>query len=216
MGEGGLEPPRPYEHWHLKPARLPFRHSPEWMLHASKTSATTHPLPSICLGTDGSGIVLMMKVTDWETRELESASRERLLVEIGTLQNTIEMKQVAALEAQVLRLQQELLAARDFAIGAAARAGETNIQAVQLVEKQVLDLRRELLAARDFAIGAASRAGEAQAQVTAQAGQLAAAQARVAFLSKYINRMRNSTTWKIGRVIMLPVRVVNKISGKSA
>jgi len=24
--EGGLEPPRPFEHWHLKPARLPFRH----------------------------------------------------------------------------------------------------------------------------------------------------------------------------------------------
>ena len=29
MGEGGLEPPRSYDHWHLKPARLPFRHSPE-------------------------------------------------------------------------------------------------------------------------------------------------------------------------------------------
>ena len=28
--EGGLEPPRPYEHWHLKPARLPFRHSREY------------------------------------------------------------------------------------------------------------------------------------------------------------------------------------------
>ena len=27
--EGGLEPPRPFEHWHLKPARLPFRHSRE-------------------------------------------------------------------------------------------------------------------------------------------------------------------------------------------
>src|SRR5690606_34902730 len=29
VGEGGLEPPRPFGHWHLKPARLPFRHSPE-------------------------------------------------------------------------------------------------------------------------------------------------------------------------------------------
>lgn len=29
MGEGGLEPPRPEGHWHLKPARLPFRHSPQ-------------------------------------------------------------------------------------------------------------------------------------------------------------------------------------------
>jgi hypothetical protein len=25
--EGGFEPPRPCGHWHLKPARLPFRHS---------------------------------------------------------------------------------------------------------------------------------------------------------------------------------------------
>src|ERR1700758_4487528 len=29
VGEGGLEPLRPEGHWHLKPARLPFRHSPE-------------------------------------------------------------------------------------------------------------------------------------------------------------------------------------------
>ena len=28
--EGGFEPPRPFGHWHLKPARLPFRHSRIW------------------------------------------------------------------------------------------------------------------------------------------------------------------------------------------
>ena len=28
VGEGGLEPPHPFEYRHLKPARLPFRHSP--------------------------------------------------------------------------------------------------------------------------------------------------------------------------------------------
>jgi len=143
------------------------------MLHASNTSATTHPRRGICLGINGSGIVLVMSATDWESRELESASRERLLVEIGTLRNTLEMRSIESLERQVLELQQELLAARDFAMGAA------------------------------------SRAGEAQAQ-------LDAAQARVAFLSKHINRMRNSTTWKLGRIMMLPVRVVKKITGKSA
>ena len=36
-GRGGLEPPHPFEYWHLKPARLPFRHSPEWMAHASNS-----------------------------------------------------------------------------------------------------------------------------------------------------------------------------------
>jgi hypothetical protein len=25
--EGGFEPPHPFGYWHLKPARLPFRHS---------------------------------------------------------------------------------------------------------------------------------------------------------------------------------------------
>ena len=29
MGEGGLEPPRPEGHRHLKPARLPIRPSPK-------------------------------------------------------------------------------------------------------------------------------------------------------------------------------------------
>ena len=29
VGEGGLEPPHPFEYQHLKLARLPFRHSPE-------------------------------------------------------------------------------------------------------------------------------------------------------------------------------------------
>ncbi len=110
-----------------------------------------------------------MSATDWETRELECASRERLLVEIGLLKG----------------------------------------MDINSLKKQVLDLQLDLLAARDFAIGAASRAGEAQAQV-------GAAQARVAFLSKHINRMRNSTTWKLGRIMMLPVRVVKKITGKSA
>ncbi len=28
--EGGLEPPRPFGHQHLKLARLPFRHSRKW------------------------------------------------------------------------------------------------------------------------------------------------------------------------------------------
>ncbi len=191
MGEGGLEPPRPYEHWHLKPARLPFRHSPEWMLHASNTFATTHPCRGIYLRIIGSGIVLVMSATDWETRELESASRERLLVEIGTLQ--------------------QALASTDQRTG----VGELQQQISEL-KQQVSELQQGLIAARDFAMGAASRAGEAQAQVIAQAGQLGAAQARVAFLSKHINRMRNSTTWKLGRIMMLPVRIIKKITGKTA
>ena len=43
VGEGGLEPPRPFEHWHLKPARLPFRHSPERKPYASKSPGRAQP-----------------------------------------------------------------------------------------------------------------------------------------------------------------------------
>jgi len=117
-----------------------------------------------------------MSATDWESRELETASRERLLVEIGILRGSD----------------------------------------IHALEQQVLDLQQELLAAKDFAMGAASRAGEAHAQLGTTKFQLSAAQARVEFLSKYINRMRNSTTWKLGRIVMLPVRVIKKITGKSA
>ncbi len=39
VGEGGFEPPRPEGHWHLKPARLPFRHSPEQLSSGSCLSA---------------------------------------------------------------------------------------------------------------------------------------------------------------------------------
>src|SRR5215207_2546464 len=44
VGEGGLEPPHPFEYWHLKPARLPFRHSPEWRGKANRRRLvpTTH------------------------------------------------------------------------------------------------------------------------------------------------------------------------------
>ena len=59
--ERGVEPPRPCGHWHLKPARLPFRHSPEcfWPLSdlfkiahsrsiASNTLITAYFHPSSC------------------------------------------------------------------------------------------------------------------------------------------------------------------------
>ena len=42
--EGGFEPPRPCGHWHLKPARLPFRHSRAGprMLRDPAGKASTH------------------------------------------------------------------------------------------------------------------------------------------------------------------------------
>ena len=193
VGEGGLEPPRPFEHWHLKPARLPFRHSPEWMLHASNWGSTPQPIRDIC-----SGIVLVMSATDWESRELHDASRERLLTEIGMIRQTYET------EISVIRQAFET-----------SRMGELDHQ-IRELESQIVEIKHELLAARDFAMGALAEAGEQHAQVFAQSAQLAAAQERIAFLSKHINRMRNSTTWKLGRIAMLPVRIAKRILRRSS
>lgn len=123
-----------------------------------------------------------MSATDWESRELEEASRERLLTEIGMIRQTYEISNIEELVSNIEEL-----------------------------ESRIVELKRELLAARDFAMGAAAHAGEQQAQFSAQSAQLSAAQERIAFLSKHINRMRNSTTWKLGRIVMLPVRVAKRI-----
>ena len=40
--EGGLEPPRPFGHQHLKLARLPFRHSRKWITNVSARSHAWH------------------------------------------------------------------------------------------------------------------------------------------------------------------------------
>ena len=156
------------------------------MLHASNTSATTHPRRGIRLGINGSGIVLVMSATDWETRELESASRERLLVEIGTLQQALAR---ADQRTGADELQQEI--------------GE--------LQQKIGELQQNLLASKDFAMGAAAEGGEARARLIELEDQFQAARARSAYLSKHINRMRNSTTWKIGRFMMLPVRIIKKV-----
>jgi len=127
-----------------------------------------------------------MSTTDWESRELAEASRERLLTEIGFLKDSLRQ---VHLTSRVGELESELTFSRE----------------------QILQTQHELLAARDFAMGAAAHAGEQQAQLSGQSAQLAAAQDRIAFLSKHINRMRNSTTWKLGRIVMLPVRVAKRI-----
>lgn len=127
-----------------------------------------------------------MSATDWESRELAEASRERLLTEIGFLKDSLRQ---VHLTSHVGELESELTLSREL----------------------ILQTQQELLAARDFAMGAAAHAGEQQAQLSGQSAQLAAAQDRITFLSKHINRMRNSTTWKLGRIVMLPVRVAKRI-----
>ena len=123
MGEGGLEPPRPYEHWHLKPARLPFRHSPELPHHTSNeiTPVQRHEM------SDQSRITSMFG-QDERTDELQVASRERLLTEIGILQFALKSNDLEATKQELQATKQELLAASDAVYGSSAELGELRAQ----------------------------------------------------------------------------------------
>ncbi len=70
------------------------------------------------------------------------------------------------------------------------------------------ELRLQIMQLRDYAIGAAASVGELRAQ-------LAETQARLMRLRKDFEahdaRMRATATWKIGRFVMLPVRILRRL-----
>ena len=181
MSEGGLEPPRPFEHWHLKPARLPFRHSPEGRYDASDSDQCIHRSFAAHLGIGACSKIINMSDSGSRVAnpaDLRDASRERLLAEIGLLQHQYDIGP-GNLQAQITQLKQELA-----------------------------DSEMRVLQARDFARGCAAELGEAQANfaIHQQLADRQVIQAR-----KKNQAIYATPTWKIGRLIMLPARIVRRI-----
>ena len=149
MSEGGLEPPRPFEHWHLKPARLPFRHSPEGRYDASDSDQFIHRSFAAHLGMGACSKIVNMSDSGSRVAnpaDLRDASRERLLAEIGLLQHQYNIGP-AKLQEQIAKLEMEILQARDYARGCAAelgeaRAGTTSEQ--QVTKRQLRQARKEI------------------------------------------------------------------------
>lgn len=87
VGEGGLEPPRPEGHWHLKPARLPFRHSPERRVRQyhgggqeakSRWYSEVGKPPTCCdLGRTEGGAELLNAFDGYRGRRTRISCRER-------------------------------------------------------------------------------------------------------------------------------------------
>jgi hypothetical protein len=77
------------------------------------------------------------------------------------------------------------------------------------------ELRLQIMQLRDHAIGAAASVGELRAHLAETQAQLEQKTARLARLRKdfdaHDGRMRATTTWKIGRLFMLPVRIVRRL-----
>jgi chromosome segregation ATPase len=77
------------------------------------------------------------------------------------------------------------------------------------------ELRLQIMQLRDHAIGAAASIGELRTQLAETQAQLEQKSARLTRLRKDFEahdaRLRATATWKIGRFVMLPVRVLRRL-----
>ena len=87
--------------------------------------------------------------------------------------------------------------------------GPGNLQAqITQLKQELADSEMRVLQARDFARGCAAELGEAQANFVIHQ-QLADRQVRQA--RKKVHELQSTRTWKMGRLIMLPARIVRRI-----
>jgi hypothetical protein len=78
-------------------------------------------------------------------------------------------------------------------------------EALRLTQHQLRDTETRLMHSRDFAIGAAAEVGEHRALLEQEA-------LRNKKLKNELNRVYKSSTWRIGRMMLLPIRAIRKIS----
>ena len=109
---------------------------------------------------------------------LKDASRERLLAEIGTIQHQFRISEVPELRTEVARLQ----------------------GVINDLERHINDLTTQLIHSRDYAMGKAAELGELHIHV-------AEIQQQLKRVRNQLKRAHESTTWKLGRIVMLPVRL---------
>ena len=105
-------------------------------------------------------------------------------------------------EGKIMQLELALLQSRDFAIGAAAEAGEAPAYRARYVESE-----RKL--------------GDANEHIKSHLAHIARLEQALADLLKFektnkdlriqIETLHNSATWRIGRNVMLPIRIIKRI-----
>ena len=105
-------------------------------------------------------------------------------------------------EGKIMQLELALLQSRDFAIGAAAEAGEAPAYRARYVESE-----RKL--------------GDANEHIKSHLAHIARLEQVLADLLKIekankelrtqIESLHNSSTWRIGRKVMLPIRIIKRI-----
>ena len=127
---------------------------------------------------------------------------------VSTDLSTIEMQsellllrnKLHAAEEKLMQLELALLQSRDFSIGASAELGEMRVTYFALAEKLKdanIHIKSHLahITRLEEALG---ESGRASAFHIARSAEL--------------DRVYNSASWRIGRFIMIPIRILRKIS----
>ena len=158
--------------------------------------------------------------------DLQDASRERLLAEIGLLQHRYSLTDPGRLESRIRELESQLesqlesaehlrVAQHDAQVAkhdAQVAKHDTQVakhdtQVIQL-KKELDELKMSLLHVRDYARGCAAELGEAR---TFFEIHIADADRKVRQARRKNQQIYATRTWKMGRLVMLPIRIVRRI-----
>ena len=151
--------------------------------------------------------------------DLQDASRERLLAEIGLLQHRYSLTDPGRLESRIRELESQLesqlesaehlrVAQHDAQVAKHdAQVAKHDTQVIQL-KKELDELKMSLLHVRDYARGCAAELGEAR---TFFEIHIADADRKVRQARKKNQQIYATRTWKMGRLVMLPIRIVRRI-----
>mgnify|MGYP003944150585 CR=1 FL=1 len=161
--------------------------------------------------------------------DLQDASRERLLAEIGLLQHRYSLTDPGRLEARIRELESQLESSENLQVAEHdaqviqndaqvarydAQVTQNDAQVIEL-QNEIDDLKMSLLHVRDYARGCAAELGEAR---TFFEIHIADADRKVRLARKKNQQIYATRTWKMGRLVMLPIRIVRrivKVSGRS-
>ena len=154
--------------------------------------------------------------------DLQDASRERLLAEIGLLQHRYSLTDPGRLESRIRELESQLESSENLQV-AEHNAQETehaaqvirydeqvtqNDTQVTELQNEIDELKMSLLHVRDYARGCAAELGEAR---TFFEIHIADADRKVRLARKKNQQIYATRTWKMGRLVMLPIRIVRRI-----
>ena len=124
-----------------------------------------------------------------------------LLVETDLVRQKLEIA-----EEKVMQLELSLLHSRDFAIGAAAEMGEARAEAQKNLAMYI-ESERQL---GDANTHIQSHLSHIQRLVDALQDLPKIQKINQDLLQQIVN-LRKSATWRIGRLIMLPIRILKKV-----